>query len=249
MKRYFICKNTHDFSSAITFQPIGSILDWNCFSLDSEDRNSIASLPGNSVEVDKSIAIFGFRSFGDIRSTIKISSDESQENGEYDELSYSDFSAGSKISVPMTERRYNDVLRTMKLFAKIIIDDTFNVRFEGLDNGALGLEKKAWEFLIKDIENGSDFVLSELAEAKEMSVDDLKSLVEQKRDFYNKSVKDLYLKSSSLKKEFYNCTTIRQLNRLYEDYMGIPMPENQAYEEDRLNPDGTRKEVIPGLKF
>lgn len=250
MKRYFICKNNFDAAVLRTFDPVNSILDWNCFSLDAEDTNSIKSLPGYAVEVDKEIAIFGLRSFGDIRSTIKISTEDISLNEEFDNLSYSEMSVGPKMQIPMTEKRYNTVMRTMKLFAKIIIDDTFNNRFEALDDGVVGLEKKTWEFLVNDIENGTDFILSELAEVKGMSVDGLKTLVTQKRDFYNKSVKDLYVKSTSLKKEFYDCNTIRQLNRLYEDYTGLPMPEAQAYEEKRIDPEtGTRSSVIPGLKF
>lgn len=250
MKRYFICKNTYDAAVSRTFEPISSILDWNCFSLDSEDINSIKSLPGYAVEVNKEIAIFGFRSFGDIRSTIKISTDDISSNEEFDNLSYSEMSVGPKMAIPMTEKRYNTVLRTMKLVAKIIIEDTFNSRFKSLDEGAVGLEKKVWEFLVKDIDDGTDFVLSDLAQAKETTVENLKKLVNEKRDFYNKSVKDLYLKTASLKKQFYDCTTIRQLNRLYEDLMGFPMPEAQAYEENRINSEtGNRSDVIPGLKF
>jgi hypothetical protein len=55
---------------------------------------------------------------------------------------------------------------------------------------------------------------------------------------------------NTLKKEFYNCTTIRQLNRLYEDKMGIPMPYEQAREDSRI--DETSKSqlpVSPGITF
>lgn len=250
MKRYFICKNNFDAAVLRTYSPINNILDWNCFSLDAEDTNSIKSLPGYAVEVDKEIAVFGLRSFGDIRSTIKISSDEIASHEEFDNLSYSEMSVGPKMAIPMTEKRYNTVLRTMKLFAKIIIDDTFNSRFEALDDGVVGLEKKVWEFLVKDIEDNSDFILSDLAEARGMSSDALKTLITQKKDFYNKSVKDLYVKASSIKKEFYDCTTIRQLNRLYEDYLGLPMPSAQAQEENRFDPETrTRNAVVPGIKF
>lgn len=248
-RRYFICKNDYDAATSRTFEPVGNVLDWSCFSLHVEDKNSIAALPGYAVEVTREVAIFGLRSWGDIRSTIKVSASDVGDNEEFDNLSYADMTQGPKVAVPMTEKRYNTILRAMKLFAKIIIEDTFNTRFEALDDSAVNLEKKVWEFLKDDVENGTDFILSELAEAKGTSVESLKTLVSQKKDFYDKSVKDLYIKASALKTEFYNCTTIRQLNRLYEDYMGIPMPLTQAMEEGRMSPEGLRQDVVPGLKF
>ncbi len=248
-RRYFICKNDYEATVGRTYEPVGSVLDWSCFSLHAEDKNSIAALPGYAVEVTKEVAVFGFRSWGDVRSTIKVSAADVGDNEEFDNLSYADMTQGAKVAVPVTEKRYNTILRTMKLCAKIIIEDTFNSRFAALDDGAGDLEKKVWEFLKDDVENGTDFILSELAEAKGVSADDLRSLVVQKRDAYNKSVKDLHLKAAALKTKFYNCTTIRQLNRLYEDYMGIPMPLIQAEEEGRVDQDGQHNEVVPGLKF
>ena len=55
---------------------------------------------------------------------------------------------------------------------------------------------------------------------------------------------------NSLKQQFYRCSTIRQLNRLYEDKMGIPMPYEQAKDEKRID-EQTRSQnpVAPGIKF
>lgn len=247
MKKYFICKSTFDATTLRSFEPINNILDWNCFSV---DEGEVAALPGYAVEVGKEMAIFGTRSWGDIRSTIKISAADAALNSEFDNLSYSDFATSSKVAVPMTETRYNTVMRTMKLFAKVIIEDTFNKRFEALDEGVSSLEKKNWEYLVSDIENDTDFILSDLADAKGVSVEQLKTSVSEKRNFYKLASKDLFVKMNSLKKEFYNCTTIRQLNRLYEDKMGIPMPYEQAKEENRID-EKTKSQlpVAPGIKF
>jgi hypothetical protein len=58
----------------------------------------------------------------------------------------------------------------------------------------------------------------------------------------------------NLKQQFYSCATIEELNVLFEDYMGLPMPEKQAVAEGRyIVVEGidlpVRKEVIPGFKF
>tara|TARA_B100000003_G_scaffold130004_1_gene116547 strand:- start:4835 stop:5578 length:744 start_codon:yes stop_codon:yes gene_type:complete len=247
MKKYFICKSTFDASTLRSFEPINNILDWNCFSV---DEGEVAALPGYAVEVGKEMAIFGTRGWGDIRSTIKISAADAALNSEFDNLSYTDFATSAKVAIPMTETRYNTVMRTMKLFAKVIIEDTFNKRFEALDEGVSSLEKKNWEYLVSDIDNDTDFILSDLADAKGVSVDQLKTSVSEKRSFYKTASKDLFVAMNSLKKEFYNCTTIRQLNRLYEDKMGIPMPYEQAKEESRID-EKTKSQlpVAPGIKF
>lgn len=246
MKKYFICKTTFDAATLRSFVPINNILDWNCFSV---DEGEVFALPSYAVELGKEMAIFGTRGWGDIRSTIKISATDTEINEEFDNLSYSDVSTSAKVAIPMTETRYNTVMRTMKLFAKVIIEDTFNKRFEALDEGVSSLEKKNWEYLVSDIDNDTDFILSDLASAKGVTTDQLKASVSEKRTFYKSASKDLFVAMNSLKKEFYNCTTIRQLNRLYEDKMGIPMPYEQAREENRLDEEKSQLPVAPGIKF
>ena len=57
----------------------------------------------------------------------------------------------------------------------------------------------------------------------------------------------------NLKQLFNNCTTIRQLNVLFEDKMGILMPQAQAEDEGRTYDHPSygiiRTEVKPGIKF
>jgi len=247
MRRYFICKNTFDSSVLRSFAPINNILDWNCFSIEEEEAKL---LPGYAVEIDKEMAIFGMRSWGDIRSTIKISSADVELNTEFDVLSYYDTSMSSKIAIPMTDKRYNTVLKTMKLFAKVIIEDTFETRFKSLDDGVSELEKKNWDYISEDLNNGTDFILSELAGAKGITVEKLKDSILEKKESYRLATKELFINMNSLKQQFYRCSTIRQLNRLYEDKMGIPMPYEQAKDEKRID-EQTRSQnpVAPGIKF
>ena len=88
--------------------------------------------------------------------------------------------------------------------------------------------------------------------AKGVAPSDLKTKIKEKRSAYDRNVKALYIKSAELKKEFADCDTIRKINRLYEKYLGLPMPEQQAREENKYTlTDGVyiREEVIPGIKF
>lgn len=247
MRRYFICKNTFDAGRLGSYSPIHNILEWDCFSLDGLDCDKV---PSHALEIDKETAVFGLRSWGDIRSTIKVAATSLGENSEFDELSYYDTSSSAKVQIPMTDKRYKVVLNAMKLVAKVIIEDTFNARFEALDDSVSPLEKKNWQFLESDIANGEDFIMSDLAAAKDTSADRLKDLVVQKRDTYNNKVKNLFVEMNAVKQSFYRCSSIRQLNRLYEDKMGIPMPFEQAKDEQRLDPQTeSQRPVSPGIKF
>lgn len=247
MRKYFICKNTFEPTQLRSYVPINSILDWNIFSIES----SIAfNLPGYAVEIPKDQAVYGMNSWGDIRASIKISTVSAEDEGAFDEMSYESTSTNAKMTIPMTDKRYKQVVYVMKAVAKVIIEDTFNTRYETLDSGVGELEKKNWEYLLKDIENGTDFILSELATAKNLTPEKLTTLITEKKISYDLASKDLFVKMNSIKQEFYRCSTIRHLNRLYEDRMGIPMPFLQAKEEGRMHEStNTRVEVTPGLKF
>ena len=252
-KRYFVGR-APDLTKLITYQPINSILDWYIFSLDSEDINGINSLSDRYVEMDKEMAIFGMRSIGDIRSVIKVPADELKTEADFDNLSYADMApTGAKAAVPVTQKRYDTILRTMKFLAKLIIEQTYEQRFLALDEGVTALEKKTWEYQNDDVDNDNDYIIRELSTAKGVSPTDLKTKIKEKRSAYDRNVKALYIKSAELKREFSDCTSIRQINRLYEKYLGLAMPESQAKEENKYTADefGTyiREEVVPGIKF
>ena len=53
----------------------------------------------------------------------------------------------------------------------------------------------------------------------------------------------------ALKQEFKSCATIKELNVLWQKYMGVPMPYTQMVEEGLVNEDGSPQYVKPGLQF
>ena len=121
-KRYFVGK-LPDLTKLITYQPINSILDWYVFSLDSEDLNGINSLSDRFVEMDTEMAVFGMRSLGDIRSTIKVPADELKSEADFDNLTYAPIDKSlivkellSKKEILWLNRYHKKVYQTLKKY-------------------------------------------------------------------------------------------------------------------------------------
>ena len=60
----------------------------------------------------------------------------------------------------------------------------------------------------------------------------------------------LYADMLKVKQEFTNCATIKELNVLWQTYMGIPIPNEQAKELGQVHEEGeqlTQDDVDPGL--
>ena len=53
----------------------------------------------------------------------------------------------------------------------------------------------------------------------------------------------------ALKQEFKNCATIRELYVLWQKYMGISVPYQQAVEMDMIDENGQIVDIDPGLHF
>lgn len=252
MKKYFIAKNGSNISNLSSYVTYGSILDWVSFSIDEKDYDSLMSFTQKINEVSKDIAVFGMRSFGDIRNEIKVSVADAEENIEFEDIpSLQEYEQNSsKVKIPVTEKRYNAIMSAMKFIAKLIIEDVFDKKFISLDYNVSWLEKKCWEY---QLELDEEFI-SNISESKNISVDQLVNTIQESKRSYDNKVKDLYLSMLNLKQKFYDCKTINELNVLFEDYMGLPMPQRQAVAEGRYidmedgNPP-VRKEVIPGFKF
>ena len=92
-------------------------------------------------------------------------------------------------------------------------------------------------------------LLTALANAREISVQEMAHKIINGRKAFKQSITDLLAKMTWLKGQFKNASSIRDLNRLYEDYFSVAMPETQAQEEGRVV---DFKRVIPvkiGLQF
>ena len=67
---------------------------------------------------------------------------------------------------------------------------------------------------------------------------------------FNEKALALYDAMVALKQKFTNCATIKELNVLWETYLGVPMPQSQAIELGNVEEDGfTPLPIKSGLQF
>jgi hypothetical protein len=115
------------------------------------------------------------------------------------------------------------------------------------------LEQYLWDAQITEANNleGETPLLNSIATTKGITVSEVAKSVLAGNKTFNEKVQTLYTAMLALKKEFQDCTTVRQLNVLWQKYMGVAMPYDQMLEEPDiyLEEDGNPKPVNPGLQF
>ena len=139
----------------------------------------------------------------------------------------------------------------MKLSAKLIIEDEFDRKFLTLKSRSSKLEQFLWDAQVRESNNleGETPVLNSIATAKKQEVKDVAtSTLSGQADFKEKVI-ELNTKMIELKQEFKDCATIRELNVLWQKYMGISVPFLQAEEMGLVDDDGQIAVVDPGLHF
>jgi len=254
MRKYYL-SNSKNISKLSTFMPHGSVLNWTAYSIEDIDLELMKLTIPRFVEIEKDIAIFGFKNWGDPRTEIKVYATSIEQDNEFEDINILDYVPDgeeltplSKVKIPMTEKRTNVVITLMKTIAKLVIEDEYDVRYDNLIAKTSKLERESWQHQLDD----SKF-LEDLASIKGLNVEEFSSIVSLKNKEYNDELKRLYIECQQLKQEFYNCSTIKELNILFEDYFNVPMHEDQALEIGRaiLHEDAPieRSSVGYGLNF
>jgi len=262
---YFLTKDTTVFSLIYDIQIIRSVLDWYCISLSKPQEETFkSSVKGKYYSVDPLVGAQGFLTFADIRSDIKVLKQT------YDDGSIAIQSEGiaisssiapgdqvvsaEKIKIAMTAERTKAVMDAMILLAKAVIEEEYDRRFMLLDTSS-HMESFTFELqyeeakAYKENSNADIPLLKALSEAKELSIDEMVNKVLNARNIFKQSVTELFKSMSELKGKFKNAGSIRDLNRLYEDYFAIGMPETQAVEEGRVVDFKRVIPILPGFKF
>ena len=113
------------------------------------------------------------------------------------------------------------------------------------------LEQYLWDAQITEANNleGETPLLNSIATAKGIAVSEVASSVLAGNKTFNDKVKALYDAMLALKQEFKSCATIKELNVLWQKYMGVPMPIFQMEEMGLLGEDGSPPYVPTGLQF
>ena len=140
----------------------------------------------------------------------------------------------------------------MKLSAKLIIEDEYDRKFLSLKAEDSKLEQYFWNAQVTEANNleGETPILNSIATAKGIAVSDVAASVLAGNKAFNEKALALYDAMVALKQKFTDCATIKELNVLWEDYLGVAMPQSQAIELGNVEEDGwTPLPIKSGLQF
>ena len=249
--QYFMEGDAYD--DRFVFKELYELLNVSCIQVSSQMYSIHSkSWNGKYIEISEDTAKLGSSLFSEIRETAKLwevsgleapglTGNERQEVFEqYPEVK------AEKVPTDMNEVRgtmtiKEHVLVFMKAFAKEIIEEEYQSRFLAMRD-TCELESASWEIQKHEARewltnaglNGSvtpflDYLATERGEDKTV----LANKILQKAEAYQDKLSTMLVAMQKLKKQFKNTTTIKDINTLYEDYLGVMMPTTQAIELGR----------------
>ena len=174
-------------------------------------------------EVDADTAFYGTTFFSEIRPIAKVWEAKTPWYGE-------------KTPTEITPEIQAMIVRMMTVFAKEIIGQEFDSRFIALKDST-ELEVASWdlqkheaqEWLINQGANGSKTpFLDYLAEEHNIDKTTLSNNILANAEDYEDRLSTLLVQQQRIFKQFDACTTVWDINILYEDYLGVQMPIKQA---------------------
>jgi hypothetical protein len=259
---YYLIKDTTLFSIIYDLRVLRSLLNWYAVSMPASEELMFKEIvKGKYYPLDPTTGFKGFKTFADIREKIKIVQQEAngevvafQSEGVFNSVEDDPAAGVKKIVLEMDAVRNNAVMNAMRLVAKAVIEEEFDKKFMELDTSSnmesLTFELQYEEALIYIKDNDAVVpLLKALAEAREISLDEMANKIISARNTFKQKVTSLLKQMTEIKARFKNASSIRDLNRLYEDYFSVAMPESQAIEEGRVV---DFKRIVPvgvGLRF
>lgn len=259
---YFLTKDTSLFTIIYDLRVLRSLLNWYAVSMPISEESMFKEIvKGKYYTLDPITGFKGFKTFADIRDKIKIVEQEAngevvafQSEGIYNSVENNPEMGIKKIILEMDDERRNAVINAMRLVAKAVIEEEFDRKFMELDASS-NLESMTFELQYEEAlsyikDNSADvFLLTALAETREITLNEMANKIISARNSFKEKITLLLKQMNEIKNKFKNADSIRDLNRLYEDYFNIAMPESQAVEEGRVV---DFRRVVPvgvGLKF
>ena len=218
------------------------------FSIENEWVRDLNKLSGSYEEVSEDVGKWGVKHFGEVRAVVKVTDDDPL--SEDDDYALEQLPDG-RTKVELPQARYDAAIEFMKTSAKLIIEDEYDRKFLSLKAEESKLEQYLWDTQITEANNleGETPLLNSIATAKGITVSEVATSVLAGNKTFNEKVQALYDAMLALKQEFKSCATIKELNVLWQKYMGVPMPYTQMVEEGLVNEDGSPQYVKPGLQF
>jgi hypothetical protein len=222
-------------------------------------------------EVSATEAIQGIQFFSEIRDEISIfeSSPEVHYTWAMDDestfpLRSSDSPppSGNKVKRSMTAEEISNTVSFMYKFAKEIIENEYSNRLKYIRKVS-ELEAATWEIQKHEAREWLTYgdsdpshvtpFLDYIATERSFDKTTLANKILEKAEEYQDRLSTMLVTSQKILKKFEACTTVKELNVLYEDYFGIMMPTEQAIElgraHDGYEADGTFNQNKSGLRM
>ena len=246
--KYYIARHCPRITELPTANLIFNQYGVTVFSIDKEWVRDLNKLSGSYEEVSEDIGKWGTKHFGEVRAVVKVTDEDPL--SEDDEYALEQLPDG-RTKVELPQERYDAAIAFMKVAAKLIIEDEYDRKFLTLKAEESKLEQYLWDAQITEANNleGETPLLNSIATAKGIAVSEVASSVLAGNKTFNDKVKALYDSMLALKQEFKSCATIKELNVLWQKYMGVPMPIFQMEEMGLVGEDGSTPYVPTGLQF
>ena len=246
--KYYIARHCPRITELPTANLIFNQYGVTVFSISEEWVRDLNKLSGSYEEVSEDIGRWGTKHFGEVRAVVKVTDEDPL--SEDDEYALEQLEDG-RTKVELPQERYDAAIAFMKVAAKLIIEDEYDRKFLTLKAEESKLEQYLWDAQITEANNleGETPLLNSIATAKGITVSEVASSVLAGNKTFNDKVKALYDSMLALKQEFKSCATIKELNVLWQKYMGVPMPIFQMEEMGLVGEDGSTPYVKPGLQF
>ena len=247
----FMEENAYD--DRFVFKELYDLLNVSCIKVSSQMYSIHSKVwNGKYIEISEDTATLGSTLFSEVRDTAKLWEISGLEapglTGNEKPEVFEQYPEATAQKVPidmsstvgtMTVKEH--VLVFMKAFAKEIIEEEYQSRFLALRD-TCELESASWEIQKHEARewltnaglNGSvtpflDYLATERGEDKTV----LSNKILTKAEGYQDKLSTMLVAMQKLKKQFKNTTSIKDINTLYEDYLGVIMPTSQAIEMGR----------------
>lgn len=184
---------------------------------------------GKFLEIDEDTAYYGSILTSELRDVAKV--------WEVGSEGYED-----KVKIEMTPEIKSKVISFMKIYAKEIVEYEYEKRFLRYKN-TNSLESASWEIQKQEANEWLKYQGSEgsktpfldyISSRKGKDKTVLANKILEKSQSYEDGLSALLVEMQIILDKFEDCTTIWDINILYEDYLGVMMPNNQAAELGRI---------------
>jgi len=248
MRKYYVARHCTEIDGLTTVDLMWNMYGVTVFSIESSWVRDLTKLKGSYEEITEDLGRWGTKHFGEIRAEVKVTDEDPLSEDEEYALSQQ----GAKVKIKLPQERIDAAIAFMKIAAKLVIEDEFDRKFLSLKAEESKLEQYLWGAQVREANNlkGETPLLNKIAAAKGQEVSDVAAAVLAGHRSFNEKCVDLYDRMLKLKQKFKDASTIKELNVLWQDYMGIPVPNAQSAEMNLVEDDEyTPLPVTPGLKF